>query len=432
MNFQKQIAQSLLWRGLYFASLLMLNIFLSRYLQSRNAGWIFYLSNNFAFIVIVAGLTLENSVNYYSSKKSIDDNELAWFSILWSLLVSIVVFIALWIYFGLYKNIGAIARNQYIYYAVCYVTGIQITNFFTVLFYSNKNFFLPNFLMVLLNVIFIFFVPKQDGTANTDTFFVINLYFAFFVITGITLAVAFIIKKQSWRKVSLPGINNMRLLLRYALMALAANVIFFLVYRVDYWFVKRYCSAAELGNYIQVSKIGQMLLIIPGIISSVVFPHTARSGTDPEEIRNNIMRIGRIITALYLLLFITIALVGKWLFPFVFGFTFTLMYIPFLFLLPGIWALSNLYILSAYFAGVNKVKVNVRGAAFALLVILGGDILFIPKYGIYAAAIVSTAGYTINFIYSFVILKKEYTVTIYKYLGINKEDIKWVKSIIHR
>ncbi|MEJ7681192.1 MAG: hypothetical protein WKG06_25775 [Segetibacter sp.] len=69
MSFQKQIAQSLVWRGLYFISVFVMNIFLSRYFEAGNAGWIFYLSNNFSFIVIIAGLNLETSVNYYSSKK---------------------------------------------------------------------------------------------------------------------------------------------------------------------------------------------------------------------------------------------------------------------------------------------------------------------------------------------------------------------------
>jgi O-antigen/teichoic acid export membrane protein len=431
MSFQKQIAESLVWRGLYFISVLAMNIFLSRYLGAANAGWVFYISNNFSFIVIVAGLTLETAVSYYSSSKAIDNNELAWFSIVWSLSASVIVFAGLYVYFIMYKNTAVVSRADYFYYALCYITGIQLTNFFTVLFYANKNFFLPNFLMVILNTIVIIFILTQNGT-KTHTSLIIKLYFTFFIITGVVLAAAFIIKKQSWKKVSLPAFINIRLLVRYALVALAANVIFFLVYRVDYWFVKKYCTAQELGNYIQVSKLGQMLLIIPAIVSAVVFPHTAASGTDLIEMKDNIIRIGRITTMLYALLFVIMVLSGRWIFPFVFGRTFQLMYIPFLLLLPGLWSLSNLSVLSAYFGGVNKVKINVQGASVALFVILAGDFLFIPHYGIIAAAIVSTAGYTVNFMYSFFTLQKEYSVSIRQYLCINKEDIIWLKGIIRK
>lgn len=431
MSFKKQIAQSIVWRGLYFITVLIINIFLSRYLGAGDTGLILYLSNNFSLIVIVAGLTMEASINYYSSKKSIDDNQLAWFSIVWSLLISVAAFIVMSFYFKKYEN-TAITRHDYLYYAICYIAGIQLTNCFTVLFYANRNFFLPNFLMVILNSILITIILKQGGTENTDASLIVKIYFAFFVITGVVLAVAFLISKQSWKRVSLPAFINIRLLMRYALVKLAANVIFFLVYRVDYWFVKNYCTAEELGNYIQVSKLGQMLLIIPTIIAGVILPNTAGGGTEPIEMKENIMRIGRIMTMLYFILFLLTLLTGKGVFPFVFGETFQLMYVPFLLLIPGIWALSNMTILNAYFAGINKVKINLQGAGLALLVILAGDFIFVPRYGIFAAAIVSTAGYAVNFIYLFFILRKEHPGSISNYWNLNKEDIIWLRSIIYK
>lgn len=431
MNFQQQIVQSLIWRGLYFASILVMNIFLSRYFEAGNAGWIFYLCNNFSFLLILVGLTIENAVNYYSSRKEIDEKQLTWFSIAWTLMVASVVFVGLWFYFGRYKDTTVITRAQYLYYAIAYTAGIQLTNFFTVLFYSKKNFFLPNFLMVLLNVAVIILIPKQVGTEDTNTTLIIKLYFAYFIITGVLLALAFIIKSRSWQNISLPQFPALKLLLRYALLALAANIIFFLVYRVDYWFVKKFCTLNELGNYIQVSKLAQMLLIIPTIVSSVVFPHTA-GGSGLGEMKDNILRIGRMTTVLYLVLFLVIMLSGRWLFPYIFGYTYQLMYTPFLLLLPGVWALSNLFVLSAYFGGVNKVKVNLQGAVVGLVVILAGDIIFIPRYGINAAAVVSTVGYCTNFFYSFLHMRKEHVISINEYWRINKGDIKWLQAIIKK
>ena len=431
MSFQQQIAQSLLWRGLYFASILVMIIFVSRYFEAGNAGWIFYLCNNFSFLLILVGLTIENSVNYYASKKEIDDKQLTWFAIAWTFMVAIIVLIGLWFYFGRYRDTSVITRAQYLYYAVCYVAGIQLTNFFTVLFYTKKNFFLPNLLMVVLNIIFIMIIPKQEGMGDTNPTFFIKLYFGYFIITGVVLTVAFIIKNRSFENVSMPPFKSLRPMVRYALMALAANIIFFLVYRVDYWFVRRFCTPDELGNYIQVSKLGQMLLIIPTIISSVVFPHTA-GGMKLADMKDNILRIGRITTVLYIILFLIVLVAGKTLFPLVFGSSYQLMYVPFLILVPGIWALSNLFILSAYFGGVNKVKVNVQGACVGLALILIGDFLLIPTYGMYAAAAVSTVGYVATFLYSFFHIKKEHSVSITQYWNINKDDIKWIQAIIKK
>src|SRR4051812_34874143 len=116
MSFQKQIAQSLVWRGLYFFTILVMNIFLSRYFEAGNAGWIFYLCNNFSFLLILVGLTMESGVNYYASRNTINHNLLAWFSLLWTAVVAIIVFIGLWFYFGRYKDTSSITRTQYLYY----------------------------------------------------------------------------------------------------------------------------------------------------------------------------------------------------------------------------------------------------------------------------------------------------------------------------
>src|SRR6202042_3662537 len=92
---------------------------------------------------------------------------------------------------------------------------------------------------------------------------------------GVTTAMIFFFQNISIPAVGFLSKAELRKLLRYSLFALASNIIFFLVYRVDYWFVKRFCSDNELGNYIQVSKIVQLFLILPLTIASIVFPYTA-------------------------------------------------------------------------------------------------------------------------------------------------------------
>ena len=61
------------------------------------------------------------------------------------------------------------------------------------------------------------------------------------------------------RKTDVPCPPILKIVIRYSLFALMANLIYFLVNRIDYWFVEHYCSAEDLGNYIQASKLAQML-----------------------------------------------------------------------------------------------------------------------------------------------------------------------------
>jgi O-antigen/teichoic acid export membrane protein len=86
---------------------------------------------------------------------------------------------------------------------------------------------------------------------------------------------AFQYKKEG--PIGFPDRGQFIKLIKYCLTAFGANAVFFMVYKIDYLFVNYspVCTAADLGNYIQVSKIGQLMLLVPQIIASVVFPRTA-------------------------------------------------------------------------------------------------------------------------------------------------------------
>jgi len=184
-----------------------------------------------------------------------------------------------------------------------------------------------------------------------------------------------------------------------------------------------------LGNYIQVSKLGQMLLIFPQIMASAVLPQVA-SGLDRAYVQKAILILSRLFSMLYLLILLIAFVFGRQFFPWVFGNSFQNMYYPFLLLLPGIFSLSILALLSAYFGGKGQVAVNVRGAFIALLFVAMADYFCIPLYGIYAAACISTIGYSINLVYALYIFHKEQPVSLQEIFAWRKADIQWLVSLL--
>lgn len=431
MTFEKLLQQSLVWRGLYFVSLLLVNIVFSRSLEAEGSGWIYYLTNFFSFILLVASLSMESGYTYYASGNKISHHKLAWFSICWTLLISIVSAIGVGIYFKSVKGIDTIYTDNFIFYAATYIGGILLINFFMVLFYAQKNYVTPNIILSLINVfliVFILFNTNHAQSYNT----IVNGYFLSILIQGILLAFAFIIFNKSLKIIALPDKTSLKLLLNYSLLALTSNVIFFFVYRIDYWFVKyntESCTTTDLGNYIQASKLGQMLLIIPQIFASVIFPQTA-SGALRNNITDSILVFFRIFFQVLLVLLIVVSLVGNWFFPAVFGSTFNNMQTPILLLLPGIFSLSVLCLLSAYFGGIGKVSINVIGGVLALVVVIIGNLIFIPKYGINGAAAVSSVGYTVNLVYSFIHFFKDNPIKVNSLFAFNINDWLWFKNTL--
>ena len=431
MQFKKLIFQSLVWRGLYFFTVLLLNILLSRYFKATGSGFIYYISNYFSFILLLGSLCLETGMAYYGSQGSVSYKRLAVFSVVWSTLISILILVFL--NSSYHEPASVISKQDFVFFASTYIPGLLFNTYFCALFWAKQDFITPNLLMSVTNFLLIFLFPlcallgKQDFIAAHF----LDLYFFNFLLQGLLICLAFLYKTGAGAPWGFPNPAGLRRIIAYSLVALSGNIIYFLLYRIDYWFINntcRVCRQGDLGNYIQVSKIAQLLFVLPGIVSSAVFPRTA-SG-QREEVFNMLETITKSILLFTGFVCAVLAVSGKWLFPFVFGSTFENMYVPFVLLIPGILAFAALNPLVAYYSGKNKLRINLQGSVLALVLITTGDALFIPRYGIAAAALVSTVGYMVYYGYMLLMFKLEYHIPVSGFLYPKRSDFYRLKKLL--
>ena len=432
MRLKPLLINSAIWRGACFASLFLLNIVIARYLQATASGWIYYMTNFLLLVVMVTSLNLEQGILFSAAQKKIAANKLASLALLWCGLIAAVVCLFTYFY---YQNPGAgVTTRQLIFFVTCYVAGLMLTNFFSSLFYARQNYWLPNGVMALTNVLLCGWIIVAHNMEAPDAFRqkVLLLYFVNYGVQGLVIALSFyFIYRTPGTKWRLPAYDSLKPLLRYSVFALAINVILFLLYRVDYWFVQNKCAvcgAYDLGNYIQVSKIAQIFLMLPAIVTTAVLPATAAGHA--QQMSQLLQPLSRLFTNLYFVLVAVVAAFGHWLFPFVYGNTFTHMYVPFLLLIPGILSLPLTGILVSYNAGQNNLSVNFKAGLLALAIIMTGDILLIPRFGIEAAALVSSAGYIANLLYLLMVFKKEQPATAYHFFIIRKTDFSRITGML--
>ena len=426
MNFKKLLAQSIIWRGLYFATLFLVNVVLSRCLHADGAGKIYFISNTFALVHLTASLCLEGGITYFAASKAIAANKILWLCLLWTLIIAICFLLVLFAWS--YLTIPLFEGLNVPVYAFCFIIGLMLTSYGCNLFYAQSNFLQPNVVLAVINSLFvavagIIYIQLHNSRLITD------VYFYMFPLQGIAVMIAYILQNKSWQQFGLPAWASIKQFYRYSLQVLAANVLFFFVYRVDYYFVHAspVCTDADLGNYMQVSKLGQMLIVIPQIIASAVWPQMS-SGENRAMVSEAVMLLARLFSIVFLLLMVGVALIGGWLFPFVFGATFNKMQVPMLLLMPGIFCVSVLVILSSFFSGKGNVRVSVYAALLALIVVLVGDYFFVPVYGITAAALISTVGYAVNLSYFLFQFKKEYNLSIQAFFTWRRSDLVLIKS----
>ncbi len=391
---RKALMDSLLWRGIYFITTLLLNICIVRIYEAPQSGWIYFISNNFYLVLLIGGLSLDSSVTYFSASNKIATSKLALFSLTWPLLVSILSLACTG--FLILNHSISVDYTFLLIAGVSYTLGISLTNFFTSLFYAKHSFAIPNIMMSAVNISVIILIPffaKGCWGLNKHQF--LYIYFLQFVVQGLGLGILYLRRYAPIHTLQYPNKKEYKMLFRFAMVALSANIAYYLIYRIDYLFVEAWCSAKSLGNYVQVSKMGQLLLIFPAIISSTVYPQSAKDN-NPQLVKF-ILRVLFLFFVLYTLIFILSFFFSHSLFIWAFGATFDEMYIPFMLLIPGILFLSMHSIIAAFLGGKNKPLYNVISTGTGLVVVVLGDLLFIRIFGIKGAALVSTVGYATAF-----------------------------------
>jgi len=429
MHTGRILLQSILWRGLYYVSAFIINILIARHFQASVSGSVYYISSIYALILLLASFSFESGIIYFSAKAKIPPERLFNFSIAWSLIIGLITFAIVYIFFN--SVYDGISSKLLLVSAVMFITGNLLITYCSGFFYAANDFIIPNIIIITGTVILIMLIPYNGRSLvpaiNDGNYFYV--YFCTFFVQGLCMAVAAWIKYVPVFSFKILSAAQFNMLFRYCGLAFCGNIIFFLLYRIDYFFVDLYCNAEQLGNYIQVSKLVHLFFVLPTILASAVFPITA-GGRKEEAIDKMLTLLSRSIFMLYVFICLFLALTGKWLFPFVFGDSFSGMFQPFLWLIPGILSLSGIFTLTAYFAGKDRIKVNITGSVYALIVILIGDLVFIPQYGIEAAAMVSSIGYLVYQVYIIAVFKKEYKIAVADFFIFRSADLEKIKNSI--
>jgi len=427
-DFSRLIYENMLWRGLFLVSSLVLNICIARYYGAAASGWIFYVFSYYTLFIEVLGFSMETGISYYTAKNELPLPGLLGFSGALAVAAAVPVFI----FFRLYlpEPLRGLPPGFVLFSAICYISGYILMNCCSALFYARKNFILPNLFSLCINgaLIVLLLLSGKNTDPAIDHHFFIYMLFASFLVQGVLMFASVLLAPAGKPMLQLPNGEALKKIVRYSRQAFIANTVFFMLYRIDYWFVEKYCNPYDLGNYIQVSRLVQLFLVLPVMMAGVIFPATA--GGEQAAINRSLKTMTASLLFLYAIVCGVLVLTGKWLFPFVFGASFYNMYGPFLLLIPGIFALSTLSLFAAYYAGKNRVRINVQGSLLALAVIITGDVLFIPAYGIMAAALVSSIGYMAYSIYVLMVFKKEYGLGWSYFLSVQKKDLGWIKDIV--
>jgi O-antigen/teichoic acid export membrane protein len=186
-----------------------------------------------------------------------------------------------------------------------------------------------------------------------------------------------------------------RAMLLYSLPLFLGNVVQFMNYRIDIFFLKSFAGLAAVGTYMVAVWLAQIVWLVPNALASLILRTVAeREGTGAA-----IERVAAVTRACFALSVVTglgLMLVGSLAITPVFGPEFRRGIPALLLLTPGTVLFCPTILLSAYLNGIQRQASTTWVACGALVVTLVLNFLLVPRLGIQWAAITSTCSYVVS------------------------------------
>ena len=412
MNFSSIIAGNIVYRSLNIIAGILLTLLLTRLMTVEGYGILSLMIANASVFSLVSCLGSESGITYHYASGSLQRGKI--FAI-----VYIVIFFQLAL-LGITESIHHYITGSYwlvkgkemkfLLWGMVYLFSITLIDKYTAFFYGshrytlcNKIIFAGNLLALLAFGWLFFYYDVRDVVFYLEIFIGTTFLQALFLLLAFHLS-----DRSSWFVATEK--KDWKIFFSYSFIVFITNVIQFLAYRVDYWLVDYYRGNEALGLYSLAVKLGQLFWVLPILFAGIIFPQASDKENEQSEARLKVLtRIS--VTFLFIAELIALALASL-LIPFLFGEAYRQTVTAFIYLLPGIFLFSIDILLAAWFAGKNRLNVNLTGSIMCFLVVLVLDLWLIPRRGIQGAAIASSIAYSFAGLYF-----------IWKFTGFRKNEM---------
>ena len=265
---------------------------------------------------------------------------------------------------------------------------------------KNKLFLLTNIVYLLLLVINYFF---YNHNFNALMLVVIINY----IIVILTLVLKF---KLISFNVKLINKEKIIKLLKISIPIMLMNMLMYVNYHADVLFLKFMTNDYySIGLYGTAVTLGNMLWIIPDAFKDIIYNRSARKDNANE------IFVAILINILFcIIILIGFVVFGKLFLRIMYGQDFVNAYYLVITLFIGTIPMILYKLIHPLYISNGKVKIVVLFLLFAALINIVGNLVLIPIYGAFGAAISSVLSYALCGLAFFIKFKKDYKVSIKK------------------
>ena len=243
--------------------------------------------------------------------------------------------------------------------------------------------------LALLNALVVLIILRRSlltlVSANTAAAAILSLV--------LVLVLGRALKRQQRPRPAQPDIHLLKEMLAYGVKFYISIMAGAIIFRADLLIVNHFRGEAEAGVYAVASQVSFLLLMLPGVIATLLFPRVASSQDQSGEFAVQVTRH----TSLIMLATCVAAAAGSFILPLVYGARFSDATMQLLILLPGVLLMGLESVLVQHFTGTGLPWTIAIFWIITLLINVGSNLLVVPVYGARGAATTSSISYALIF-----------------------------------
>lgn len=393
------LLRGFVFRIIFTAIGFLISLLIAKLAGANQFGSLSLIIVNAAFIYIITGLGTDSAIVWHGiSGATYSRNKVFSFTIITAsiqLLFFYIIAILGFLFLG-HTLLGGSFDLNIFFAEVVYFTGLVLLDKFLSLYYSQHEAKLCNKILAIVSgilflIVLILWAIRPDLIANYPVW----SYSLFIFIPAFILFIFFLLKFQpSVKSISQ---EEYRSFSSFSGIVLITNVIQFIAYRADYWFISSYYDHDTVGVYAQVSKFAQLLWIVPGILAGLLTP--ALKNENQKLTDNEFVSICKLTFYLHIMLGLLLIVVSFLIYQFFLPPVYFQGFLSLLIMLPGYLLFTITTILAAYFSANRLLKVNLVGSVICCSLMLLLDFLLIPAMSYEGAAIANLVAYSIATFY---------------------------------
>lgn len=220
--------------------------------------------------------------------------------------------------------------------------------------------------------------------------------------------------------------------IRYGIKASSANIIGFLIYRLDIFLVNLFLGPAATGIYSVAVRLVEQVWMISAAVSTVMLPRLSAMVGDDVGRGALTSLVTRATFYVTLLASGLLAVVAEPLIEILFGPAFQGAWIVLIVLLPGVVLISGGRVIANDLAARGRVGTNLYLAILTLVLNTVGNILLIPPFGIIGAAVATSLAYTSDFLVRLTIMNRISRVPWWRFMFSVRSDVRRAKLLFDK